>query len=200
MTWLVPFLIAVSANLDNLAVGVALGAQGGRLAPRANGLIAAITALATWLAIALGASVARLVPASLPTALGAAALIAMGAGSVLASLAFGVGGSSGRARRTSVAALLARVAVRRGEPVSLAQATALGGALSLNNLATGVAAGAAGASALLTTLDAGALSFVLVGVGLRCGVALAARVVGRAASVLGGLLLIAVGVVTVLVR
>jgi putative Mn2+ efflux pump MntP len=72
-------------------------------------------------------------------------------------------------------------------------ALVLGVALALNNIASGVPAGAAGMSPILTTGLAGLLSLLCVGGGARLGSALARRVARRYAPALAGVMLIAVG-------
>ncbi|MDA8296233.1 MAG: manganese efflux pump [Actinomycetota bacterium] len=204
MSWLIPLGVALTSNLDNLAAGAALGAQRRRVAAGANVVVALITALATWCAMSLGAAISHAIDRSVLNVAGAAALIAIG----LASLAPTLGRNRLSDRPERVRAL--RVALiggwrtrpvgAPGEAVSLAQAGGLGVALSLNNLATGLAAGAAGASTLFTTLDAAVLSFVFVALGASVGSRLARRVSDRAGGLLGGVLLVTLGVAALLGR
>ncbi len=204
MSWLIPLGIALSSNLDNLAAGAGLSAQGRRIAAAPNLVVALITALATWCAMSLGASIDHAIGRSVLEVIGALALIAIG----LVSLVTRPGRAGMADRAARVRALgsgltprwRARSVGSPGEAVTLAQACVLGVALSLNNIATGVAAGAAGASTLVTTLDAAVLSFVLVAVGASVGSRIARRISERAGSALGGVLLVALGVTALLGR
>ena len=69
----------------------------------------------------------------------------------------------------------------------------LGLALSINNLASGAGAGVAGMPPVATTLPAGAVSLLCVGGGSRFGGSVLRAVIGRAAPLIAGLVLLAVG-------
>ncbi len=204
MNWFIPLGIALTSNLDNLAAGAAIGAQGRRIAVIPNLLIALITALATWSAMSAGASITHAVPESLFSVIGAVALITIGL--VLLVTAFRHAPVPCRAGRLpsalfALGQLPETCALRRHEnEVSLAQAGVLGVALSLNNLATGVAAGLAGVSVLLTTIEAAVLSFLLVALGAGLGSRATLRVSRRVSGVLGSMLLVGVGIAGLFAR
>lgn len=204
MTWLIPLGIALTSNLDNFAGGAALGAQRRKIAAAANLVVALITALATWGAMSLGASITHAVGRTLPEVIGALALIAIGLFSLAATFrraeAAEHSGTVAALGAELVRGLGAHAVGAPGEAVSLAQAAALGVALSLNNLATGIAAGAAGVSTSLTTLAAAIFSFALVGLGAKLGALLAERVPRRASSVVGGVLLVTLGLAALVGR
>jgi putative Mn2+ efflux pump MntP len=69
----------------------------------------------------------------------------------------------------------------------------LGVALSLNNVGSGIGAGAAGISVLATTLLAGALSLLSVGGGASAGRWLGRFILNDRAELVSGLALVAVG-------
>jgi putative Mn2+ efflux pump MntP len=81
----------------------------------------------------------------------------------------------------------------RQKVISCRQALALGVGLALNNAVAGVGAGVAGASPLVTTLLAGALSLICVGGGSRLGLSLARLLGGSRASLISGVILLGVG-------
>lgn len=204
MTWLIPLGIALTSNLDNLAAGAAAGAQRRKIGPAANVVVALITALATWGAMSLGASITHAVGRTLPEVIGALALIAIGLGSLAATVRRAEAPEHSGKVGALGADLTRRLGVRTvgvpGEAVSLAQAGVLGVALSLNNLATGIAAGAAGVSTSLTTLAAAIFSFALVALGASLGALLARRVPRRASSMAGGVLLVTLGIAALVGR
>lgn len=203
MTWLIPVGIALTSNLDNLAAGAALGAQQRRISAAANLVVALITGLATWGAMSLGTSITHAVGRTVPELIGALALIVIGLVSLAATLRRAEAPQRSGKLAAVGAELVGRLGVGVGAPgeaVSLAQAGVLGVALSLNNLATGVAAGAAGVSTSLTTFAAVVFSFGLVALGASLGGVLARRVPRRASGVVGGLMLVTLGLAALVGR
>ena len=81
------------------------------------------------------------------------------------------------------------------EAISTREAVLLGIALSCNNVATGIAAGASGVSLIATTILSGMFSFVCVASGSQLGATTGTRLLGRFAPLLAGIMLVGVGVV-----
>jgi putative Mn2+ efflux pump MntP len=187
--WLSAVLIAAVSNLDNLAVGVAFGLRDSRIGARANLVIAGVTMAGTALAMSSGRALSQLLPLSLASALGAAIIIAIGAGTVAASLYAVVA-----PQHPPAPTLFPQVT--RGEGISLRAALPLAAALSLNNVGSGVGAGVAGVPPLTTTVLAGVFSLLCVGGGSRAGLTLGRIFLGRRAPLSAGLVLLAVGVAT----
>jgi putative sporulation protein YtaF len=69
----------MSANIDNLAVGVAYGVKKLRITFFANLLIAIISATGTLTSMLAGAAIGKFLSADVANALGSGALIAIGA-------------------------------------------------------------------------------------------------------------------------
>jgi putative sporulation protein YtaF len=191
-------LIAAVSNLDNLAAGFAFGSTAKRIAAVPNAIIAAITMVATGGALTLGHALPRLTTQSTATLLGGLMLIAIGAWTVAASVATlrtsvsGPGAAAEGRLRLASGPLAGHVA--GNGVISHREAVALGIALSLNNVAAGLGAGAAGITPLTTTLLAGGFSLACVGGGSRIGWAIARHLTGRYAPTLGGAILVALGI------
>jgi putative Mn2+ efflux pump MntP len=194
--WLYAALIALISNLDNLAVGFALGLRAMRITAMPNAVIALITMAGTGGAMFFGQGVATVVPPSLGNALGATILIGIG----IWTLA-----TAGRPLELPAVEGIAEL-VGRGEPsggslrsgdamraMSWRQAVPVGFALAINNVGAGVGAGVAGVPPLVTTLLAGLLSLICVGGGSSVGSTMNALLVGRSASVFSGITLMGVG-------
>jgi putative sporulation protein YtaF len=197
--WIGAVLIAVVSNLDNLTVGIALGIRPLRVSTIANLIIAAVTMIGTGAAITLGRTLSDYLPAPTAQLLGGLTLVAVGAWMT----ATGVHAVRGWTASAPAQAHGGRLAILR-ESLSVAagnrsgtlthrEASALGVALALNNIASGVPAGAAGIPPILTTALAGALSLLCVGGGSRLGGAVSRRVAGRHAPALAGVMMLAVG-------
>ena len=191
----VPFLAAVLvsavSNVDNLSVGVAFGIQGNRIPGIPNLIIAALTMTGTALAVSCGHALSLVISPSAASKLGSLIIIAIGAGTLLASLSAvrtptGVGERHARK-------FAARVGMSGA--VSTREALVLGVALSLNNVGVGVGAGVAGVPATETTVLAGAFSLLAVGGGSALGQLLGRPLLGARAPLVTGVLLIAIGAV-----
>jgi putative sporulation protein YtaF len=183
-------VIAAASNLDNLGVGVAIGIRGTRIRAIPNLVIAAATMAGTAAAMSSGRALSELVPSPTAAALGALIIVAVGAGTVLASVS--------AVRAPGRSSMLDR-ALRRGrrddaEGISYREALVLGVALSLNNIAAGIGAGVAGLPLLATTLLAGAFSLLCVGGGSFAGQVVGRLLPGRRAPLISGLVLLAIGI------
>jgi putative Mn2+ efflux pump MntP len=189
MPWLAALLIAGVSNLDNLAVGVALGMRGTRVILRSNLIIAAVTMAATAIAMTAGDALSGLFPSSVADASGSLIIMGIGVATVVAALKAFRSAPSPRSPRR----------VYRYQPHSDAEvvtcrgAFALGVVLSLNNLGAGVGAGVAGIPPLATTLLAGGFSLLCVGGGSSFGAVVRHLVLGRRAPLVAGIVLVAVG-------
>lgn len=185
-------LIAAVSNLDNLGVGFAFGMRDTRVAIAPNLLIAALTMAGTAGAMTSGRALSHLMSPSLATDAGALIIIAIGLATAMSSL---------RTLRRAGCAAVGRHSLS-GAPgissnsVSWREALPIGVALSLNNVGAGVGAGIAGVSPPLTTLLAGAFSFICLGGGSRVGWSAGRSVFGRWAQLVAGVVLVGVGIAT----
>lgn len=180
-------LIAAVSNLDNLGVAVAIGIRGTRISAIPNLIIAAATMAGTAAAMSSGSALSKLVPSSTAASLGSVIIIAVGAGTILASL--------GPVRAPERLPMLGHAPRLRSRGISHREALLLGVALSLNNIASGIGAGVAGIPTLATTLLAGAFSLLCVGGGSLAGRVLGRPLPERRAPLVSGLALLAVGIV-----
>ncbi|MGN6170478.1 MAG: hypothetical protein ACTHQQ_20250 [Solirubrobacteraceae bacterium] len=177
--------IAAVSNLDNLAVGTALGIGKTRIGPSANLIIAAVTMAATAGAITSGRALSMLLAPSVAAALGAVIIIGIGALTVLASLS--------TVRTPLPLRVRVQLNVVAEDAISYRKAFALGIALSLNNVGTGVGAGVAGIPVMATTVLAGLFSLLAIGAGSRAGRLITTSLAGRSARLIAGTALLAVG-------
>jgi putative sporulation protein YtaF len=180
--------VGAVSNLDNLGVGVAFGIRGRRIDAIANAIIAGITMTATAAAVIFGQNLLGVTPAVARGWLAPVIVIGIGTATVLTA-AVGSPRRSGARIRPD-----ARDHGRETAGImSRREAVVLGVALSVNNLGTGVAAGAAGLPGLAATTSAGLLSLACLDWGSRCGTTLGRLAFGSRAQLVAGLLLLAVG-------
>lgn len=186
MIWVSALFIAAVSNLDNLAAGFAFGMRGRRITAAPNVVIAAVTMVATAGAMTFGHALSHLVPHGVGSALGALIIIAIGAATIVSSL-------HAVRQPTSDRGPVRRWPGGAREAISSREALVLGVALSLNNVGSGVGAGVAGVSPLVTTTLAGVFSLICVGGGSRSGSSVGRLVGGWPAPLIGGVVLIGVG-------
>jgi putative Mn2+ efflux pump MntP len=125
-------------------------------------------------------------PPAIASPLGPAIIIGIGTATILAAL---------RTIRDPDSLLPARPtrAINPDNPISGREAMVLAVALSLNNVGSGVGAGVAGIPPLTTTLLAGALSLLCIAGGSHAGASARRLLAPGHASLLAGLILLAVG-------
>lgn len=209
--------IGLAANLDNLGIGMSFGSRSTRIPPLSNLIIALLSMIAAYLAIVCGHAVTAFVPDRAANSGGGLLLVAMGLWSLRSERGKRLSeGRSGVARVEEGS--LKNEAVRAAEVgtshvirhpeaadvddnqvISWRESFALGGALSLNCVASGLGAGASGLSPIALTLSVGLFSCVTIATGTAVGARLAASWFGQRAGEVGSLILILVGAYEVFV-
>ncbi|MGU3472041.1 manganese efflux pump [Paenibacillus sp. D51F] len=194
MHWLSIIGIGIAANLDNLGIGIAFGAKRTLIPFRSNLLIALLSMAATCVAMLGGHFLADFLDPDAANSIGGALIAVMGLLAITSGLR--EASRAGRAASPSGGTLLQNPlqADRDGNQIlSWSEGWALGLALSLNCIASGIGAGATGLSVAGVTLSIGIFSLATVGIGAGIGVRLARTWLGRYSNAIGGLLLAAIG-------
>ena len=78
MHFLSAFLFAISANLDNLTIGVAYGIKRIKIEPESNLVIACITAIGTFLSMSLGSLFTEIISTETANLIGSSILVFVG--------------------------------------------------------------------------------------------------------------------------
>lgn len=195
MHWISVLLIAFASNLDNLAIGISLGVRSTKIPAYSNGIIAGITMAGTYLSMNAGAFISEFISEKTANLLGAAVIVIIGAWSAATSLR-----SKTTRRTTSDDRDLVHVIrnpddadVDHNQVISLKESAVLGMALALNNMATGLGAGATGVSAMWTTIAAGVFSLFFIKFGSEFGLTVARSWFGRYSEMVAGILLLLIG-------
>lgn len=145
-------VLSATSSLDNLTVGLSIGVHQQPLSVRLNLLVAACNAAGSWLSALVGLALGRHAP-EIAGAAAAAIFAWLGAGEFL-SLARGEEDSP-----------LSSLAMEE----TGSSARRLAAALTLSNLAGGVAGGLAGANPLAMCVGGLVASFIMMGLGHRLG-------------------------------
>lgn len=190
--------IALANNLDNTGVGIAFGLARIRLAALMNLWIALVTFVMTTLAVLCGGRVAAFLSLPLAHALGGLLLCAIGGWMVLSSFqsqreTYQAADPGGPVSLQRILAHPASADQNHSHDIDLREATALGVALSLNNLGGGFSAGLVHLSALWTALFSAVISFLVLWFGGWAGRQLGVTRLGKHAQSIAGALLLIIG-------
>jgi putative sporulation protein YtaF len=211
--------LAISSNLDTLAVALAYGARKFRLPFVSNFICALIPCLGTYLTMLVGSTLRRFVSAQLAGILGAGIIVAAGAVLIIQFL--------GKSRKTGEAATESDPPYTTAFPprpqphfslkelgsilkdplradydysgtIEVKEALLLALALTLNNLSAGLAAGLMGLSVLLMVGFSFVISIAFFYAGIGIGLLFIARWFGRWSDLVAGIILILLGIYEVL--
>lgn len=197
----------VAANLDNLGVCLAYGANGTRITPPANLLIAAISGLATALSVTAGGKLAQWVDPATARLLGMAGMVLIGGWVCLKAIVDGWAPPDQKEPRevcslrikplgliVSILKEPLKADLDQSKTIDLKEALLLGTALSANCLASGVALGLLELPLVPTALAVAVGSFCCTHLGWMLGRFLGDRWPSRRTGLAAGLLLMAMAI------
>lgn len=182
-------LFGISASLDALLVGTALGLQKIPLSVRHNLLISTVTLIGTVISISLGDLLLPLFPVKIGTGIGSCVLILFGLYYIgkwlLPKLRCKLSSDSRLCRDQQ------KFAGQR--QLTLLQILSLGCALSMNNIGIGFSASIAGLPILPASISTFLCSFGLLAAGNLLGRSAALQQIGKYTDPVSGFLLILLG-------
>lgn len=183
MHWITIILIGIAANLDNLGIGLAYGIKKTRIPLLSNVTIAFISMAVTYISVKIGSAIAHYLSPHLADMIGSFLLAGIGIYMIVDDL-----------MKTKKDFNLDKIDKDQNNIISFKEAALLGLILSINCLATGIAIGANGISAIWTVLSIGFFSVVAFSIGGEFGLRISKTVIGRKATILSGVLLIFIGI------
>lgn len=189
-------LIALVSNLDNLAIGISLGIRSTKIPALSNVIIAVITMAGTYLSMNAGEFISGYISSKSTNLLGAAIILVIGAWSIVNSLCLRNTQSSDSDDHEHVYSNRrpADANVFHKHVISIKESAGLSIALALNNLATGLGAGATGISPIWTTIAVGVFSLLFIGYGSKFGITVAKSWSVSNSKIVAGILLILIGI------
>jgi len=195
------FLLCLAPNLDNMAIGLAYGARKINVPFKSNLAIALFSGLATLISSFFGNLLANYIPNYLGSFIGGSIVSVMGIytiGSYLHAKR-----KSNKAQESShlcfdnLKAVMDNPSIADRDysgDISLKESILLGIALAVNCLGTGFGAGMVGVNISILTIAVIIFSLMSISFGALVGKHYAARLLGDRATIISGLLLLAVGV------
>lgn len=192
-------LFSLSANLDNLVIGIAYGIKKIKIKIIANFIIATITSLGTLFSMLVGAYISRFISHYIANYLGAIVIIILGAYYVIQSI-----------KKISIYYKPKDLALKdisemieyaelsdsdKSGDISIKEATIIALGLTFNNLGTGIAASITGVNIQFTVISTFALSILTIIIGEIVGNHFLGKFLGKYASLFSGILLIILGII-----
>ncbi len=182
VSWSLALLTALTANLDNLGVGLAYGVKGIKLSWQANGVIAVVAFAFTWFAERAGSLIKLYFGVASAHVTGAVLIMAIGSW-ILGGAVF----STNHMYRPEQADR------DRSQHISAQEALILGIALSVNAIPIGFEAAAFSFPDLIMPCLIAIFSFLTLWCGVVFGKLLGAAHTGKRTTILSGVLLVVIG-------
>ena len=200
-------LLAFSASLDSLIIGIAYGIKKIRIKFSINIIIALIVTLGTFLSMVLGAILSEFIPIYICNYIGAILLIIVGL-----FMTFDFYKEQRNLKRSKLTSAKEnndiieslhyddilthnKTADADGSGnIELKEAISLALALSINNFALGLGASMSGISIPLTTLFTFLFSILILIVGLKIGNSFLSEIFGKYSDLISAIIIIAMGI------
>ncbi|WAH37306.1 sporulation membrane protein YtaF [Alicyclobacillus dauci] len=189
--------LAVAANLDNAGVGIAYGVRKIQISWVANLIVAVISGLATLFSGLVGRFMSHYIHPTVAVYIGAFVMFAVGFWIITEPYRQRRKQRRDRQKSNVIGRILDDPSVAdfdRSSTISLVEATVLGIALAMNAFAGGFDAGVTHLNLSVTAFFVALFSYVLLGLSAFFGRRYAARAMGDHATLVAGLLLIAIGI------
>lgn len=195
------FFLCLAPNLDNMAIGLAYGARKINVPFRSNFAIALFSGIATLISSLLGNLLAKYIPGFPGNIIGGSIVSVMGLYTIIGYIhdkrKVKVARQSGNQYIGELRAVMDDPGIADRDysgDISLKESILLGIALAVNCLGTGFGAGMTGVNVIVLSLAVIIFSLLTVSLGAFIGKRYAAKFLGNKATIISGLLLIAVGI------
>jgi putative sporulation protein YtaF len=190
-------VIGISANLDNLGVGLAYGVRQVAIPPLANLVISMISLIIGCISVWIGTFINSFLSAHLASLIGAALLIIIGIWIMFSKKNLSpITHSSGNNPIATCSEIAQEPKTYPGHyffTISKSETGMLGIALSMNVMTNGISAGLWKLGILSTSLTMAAFSYITIMMGTWIGSRYGTRWLGNLASYTAGFLLIFIG-------
>lgn len=202
MHFLSAFLFAISANLDNLTIGVAYGIKRIKIEPESNLIIACITAIGTFLSMSLGSLFTEIISTETANLIGSSILVFVG-GLFIVEFIWKEfmkkrvkAGSEVKQEKDKT---WLKKSMEEGDKdgsgnIDMREAVTLAFALTVNNIGLGIAGSITGLSVFWTSVFTLLVSYVFISAGQRFGRGCLSRLFGKYATVVSGLIIFGMGI------
>ncbi|MBL4937131.1 sporulation membrane protein YtaF [Clostridium sp. YIM B02515] len=183
------FLFAFSANIDNLAVGIAYGIKNLKINILKSAIVAFMSCLGTFGAMMFGKAIYHLVPKHLTNSLGSIVLICLGLWSLYEAFK-----TNNKNSYEQIMDDPEKIDKDKSGIIDTREALVLGLALAVNNIGMGIGASITGINLWITSLLTFIFSFVFIPLGIFLGQKYFSNLIGKFASILSGIIIICLAI------
>ncbi|ERI92820.1 putative sporulation protein YtaF [Clostridiales bacterium oral taxon 876 str. F0540] len=183
------FLFALSANIDNLAVGIAYGIKNLKINILKSAIVAFMSCLGTFGAMMFGKAIYHFVPKHLTNSLGSLVLICLGLWSLYEAFK-----TNNKNSYEQIMDDPEKFDKDNSGIIDTKEALVLGLALAVNNIGMGIGASITGINIWITSLLTFIFSFVFIPLGIFLGQKYFSSLIGKFASILSGIIIICLAI------
>jgi len=173
--------ISMAANIDNLGISMAYGLRANRIPFRYNLIISFISTVCAFISIFAGRILSDFLSKSVSNLFGGILLVGLGLWVVIKS------------------ASPSKDCTRNMDSINWKESIVLGFILAFNCLSIGFSAGITGVEPYSTALAIGIFSFISIVIGVRLGEHIGTSWLGQQAERIGGILLMAIGLIEIFI-
>lgn len=181
------FLFAISANVDNFAVGLSYGIKKIKIGYLSNFLIALISSIGTIIAMIVGKAIFTFLPEVISNYVGSAILILIGLWTISKSLL----------KNKYIDNILEnpeRADIDKSSTIDVRESIVLALALTINNIGLSIGASITGLNILITSLLTFVFSIFMIVIGYLLGERYLSRVFSKKATVISGIIIVILGI------
>lgn len=183
-------IFSISANLDNIIIGISYGTKKIHISNERNILIALITTFVTFIAMYFGKYITLIMPASLANILGSSVLILIGLYTLFQSvLSYYI---TNKKKRTLNITNSPPIVSKR---ISYKELFLIALTLSGNNLATGIAASIINLNIFITVISTFIFGYLFMYIGNKIGNGFISNIATKYATIISGILLVLLGII-----
>jgi putative sporulation protein YtaF len=183
-------IFTFSANVDNLAVGVAYGIKNLKISLLKSALVAFMSCLGTFGAMLFGRAIYHLLPKHFTNSIGSIILICLG----IWSLYEAIKSNLNKNCYEQVIDKPEIVDADKSGTIDTKEALILGLVLTVNNIGMGIGASITGINVILTSILTFIFSFIFIPSGVYFGRKYLSNAMGKFASILSGVIIILLGI------
>ena len=179
-------VFAISANTDNFVVGVSYGIKKIKIGLVSNLLIALISLLGTILSMSVGKIIFNFLPGNTSNLIGSIILIIIGGWTIVKPLLKSI--SDGVLENPE------KVDIDNSSNIDAKESIILAFALTINNVGLGIGASITGLNIVITSSLTFVFSLLMIIVGYALGSYYLSKVFSKNATIISGLIIIALGI------
>ena len=204
MNLLATILFVLSASFDVFVVAMSYGFKNIKIKPFINFVISFISSLGTFISMEIGLALTNIIPLSVVNILGSIIMLLLGLYCLLdyrKVLKKSTNHKDRNLNPSSPIAILEKPEIadtNKSGTIEFKESILLSIALALNNVGLGIGASIAGLHIILTTIVTLIITIILIPLGFLCSKKLLNTWIGKSGSLISGILLIILAVITCL--